>query len=406
MEKIRYTSIALAIGLLTLLVAPNLLVTVTADPPDPTPQPVEDRPTGDPLTLIGPLAYPTDPTADTAWWPADAFSGVADIQTAFNNARAAENTQLGTSIPTLTLPSQAEWDAKSNGEKALWLINRERIDRGVHPLHGLETNVTSVAQDYAEYLIDNDAFGHYADGRSPGERLDDNPAIGACHDSLPVAENLTVIVTSGTSIPLPVERAVYMWMYKDSDSSWVHRHTILWYPYTENSGPVDKEGFLGIGRAGGGPYQGPFSEVWNYAEIIVMDVFDPCATWDYEAVLGNLPDALQFTYSIPDQRLLPTSHQVTPENGSSDETLTWSITFMGAWFTVSPLGSTTPNSFWITPTTFVTTTVMTYTGAVTVTVTNPTGVEGSPHLIDLTLRIVNSPFSHVHLPLIVKSYAP
>ena len=196
-------------------------------------------------------------------------------------------------------------------------------------------------------------------------------------------------------------------MYYDSGSSWVHRHTILWYPYNDNSGPAGKEGFLGIGRAGGGPYQGSFSEVWNYAEMIVMNVFDPCATWDYgEAALGNLPDVLQFTYSIPDQRLLLTSHRVTPENGGNDEPLTWSITFMGTWFTVSPLGGTTPNSFWITPTTFSTTTVMTYTGAVTVTVTNPTGVEGSPHLIDLILRIVNSPFSNVHLPLIMRSYAP
>jgi uncharacterized protein YkwD len=122
--------------------------------------------------------------------------------------------------------------------------------------------------------------------------------------------------------------------------------------------------------------------------------------------LGNLPNALQFTYSIPDQRLLPTSHRVTPQNVGNADTLTWSITSMGTWFTVSPLGSTTPNSFWITPTTYVTASVMTYTGAVTVTVTDPSDVEGSPHPIDLTLRTVNFSFSYIHLPLIVKSYAP
>jgi uncharacterized protein YkwD len=189
MERVRYILIALAVALLTLFAAPILLVTVTADPPDPTPQPVEEWSPGDPLILVGPLAYPPDPTSDLPW--SAGTSGVADIQIAFNNARAAENTQLGTSIPMLTLPSQAEWDAKSNGEKALWLINRERIDRGVYPLHGLETNVTSVAQDYAEYLIDHNAFSHDADGRDPWERLNDNPAIGACHDFLTVAENLT-----------------------------------------------------------------------------------------------------------------------------------------------------------------------------------------------------------------------
>ncbi len=419
--KGRYILIALAIGLVALFAPPDPLGMVTANLLDPTLQPMsrtpvsteggnagydremlqfsEDRSitaSGDPLTLIWPLDYPTDPTADISW--SAGTSGVADIQTAFNNARTTENTQLGTSTPMLTLPSQAEWNAKSDGEKALWLINRERIDRGVHPLHGVETNVTSVAQYYAKYLIDNNAWGHYADGRSPWQRLHDNPTIGACHDFLAVAENLAVFMTSGTSIPLPVERSVYEWMYDDSGSSWGHRHAILWYPYNENSGPDGKEGFLGIGRDSG-PYQG-----WNYAEMIVMNVFDPCATWDYgsDAVLGNLPNSLPFTYSIPDQRLLPTSHQVTPKNEGNDETLTWSITIAGTWFTVSPLGSTTPNSFWITPTTFSTSTVMTYTGVLTVTVVTPTGVDGSPHPIDLVLRIVNSSISDVYLPLVVK----
>ena len=72
----------------------------------------------------------------------------------------------------LTLPSQGEWDGMTNGEKALWLINRERIDRGVMPLHDVEANVTGVAQYYADYLLDNDAWGHYEDGRSPWERLE------------------------------------------------------------------------------------------------------------------------------------------------------------------------------------------------------------------------------------------
>lgn len=223
-------------------------------------------------------AYPPDPTSDIGW--SAGASGVVDIQTAFNNARTIENAQLGTSTPMMTLPGQTEWDAKSNGQKALWLINRERIDRGVMPLHDIEVNVTSVAQYYADYLLDNDAWGHYEDGRSPWQRLNDNPAIGACHDYLSVAENIAVFVTSGSSIPLPIERSVFMWLYDDgSCCSWGHRHAILWYPYNDNSGPAGREGFLGIGRASGGPYQGPFSSPWPYAEMIVMNVFDPCASW-------------------------------------------------------------------------------------------------------------------------------
>jgi len=122
--------------------------------------------------------------------------------------------------------------------------------------------------------------------------------------------------------------------------------------------------------------------------------------------LGNLPEALSFTYSIPDGRLLPVAHQATPLNVGDDKPLTWAITAEGDWFTAAPLDGTTPASFWITPTTFETGTVVTYTGAVTTTAVNPPETENSPHRIDLTLRVVNTPLSTVHLPLISHNYTP
>ena len=228
-------------------------------------------------------AYPADPTADIAWLSSCGYTGVSSIQCAFNNARSAENYQLGTSVPALTLPSQATWDAMSNGEKALGLINRERIDRGIGPLTDVEMNVTGVAQIYALYLLDHDVWGHTADGRTPWERLEDNPDIGACHDFLSVAENLAAFAASGGSIPLPVERSVYMWMYEDTAASWGHRHTIVWYPYNDNSGSSGTEGFLGIGRASGSWQSYPV------AEIMVMNVFDPCAGWA-DADGDGIPD--------------------------------------------------------------------------------------------------------------------
>jgi len=227
---------------------------------------------------LNPDSYPTDPTSDIPW--SCGKSGVSDIQMAFNTARGIENTQLGLAIPTMTLPSQATWDVMSNNDRALWLINRERLDRSVNALHGTEANVISVAQNYANYLLVNNLWGHYADGHDPWWRLNNNPAIGACHDFLSVAENLYASMTSSSSIPLPIESAIYDWMYEDGVCcSWGHRHAILWYPYTENGGPSNMEGFLGIGRASGGPWQG-----WNFAEIIVMNVFDPCASWPYVVI--------------------------------------------------------------------------------------------------------------------------
>ena len=220
-------------------------------------------------------AYPADPTSDISW--SGGMSGVLDIQTAFNSARIEENIQLGTSIPPLTMPSQSTWDGMTDNEKALWLVNRERIDRGVHPMHGTETNVMEVAQYYAQYLIDHDAFSHTADGLDPWSRLNTKPAINDCHDFLNIAENLLVFQTSGSSIALPVERAIYYWMYEDASSSWGHRHAILWYDYNDNSGKTGMEGFMGLGRASG-PHQG-----WNFAEMIVLNFFDPCADWIYAA---------------------------------------------------------------------------------------------------------------------------
>jgi len=225
-------------------------------------------------SVSAPDSFPPDLTSNIPW--SSGTSTVAHVQEAFNNARVTENSQLGTSIPSLTLPNQSTWDAMSGNEKAEWLVYRERVDRGLQPLHGFESNVTSIAQYYAEYLLNNNKWGHNADGNDQWQRLNTNPTINGCHDFLGVAENLNYLWTSGTSIGLPLERSIYTWLYNDSSSSWGHRQLVLWFPYNDNSGPAGNEGFMGIGRASGGPYQGH-----NFAEVIVMNVFDPCSTWVY-----------------------------------------------------------------------------------------------------------------------------
>ena len=227
-----------------------------------------------------PEDQPPYPSADIPW--SAGTSNVADIQTAFNNARTTENTQLGSNLPMMTMPDQGTWDAMSDSDKALWLINSERTARGLLPFHGAESNVQSVAQSYAQYLLDNNTWGHDADGRDPWQRMDANPTINACREFLPIGENLAVFVTSSNSIALPVERSVYDWMYDDGTCcGWGHRDAMMYYPFNDNGGPAGQEGFMGIGRASGGPYQGPFSESWNFAELIVYNVFDPCASWEY-----------------------------------------------------------------------------------------------------------------------------
>jgi uncharacterized protein YkwD len=235
------------------------------------------------VTLPNPLMaadYPSDPSSDFVW--SAGFGGVVDVQKAFNRARATENSDLGTFIPPMTLPSQSTWNAMTEGERALWLINQERTARELKPLHGLEKNVTEVAQDWAEWLLANSKFGHEFNGSTPYKRLYAKPAIGACHDPLSVSENIYFIATTSVDgNPIPIEQAVYTWMYDDKAYGWGHRHAMLWTPYADNSGTAGQEGFLGIGHARGS-YTNPFNG-YRYpdTDLIVMNVFDPCAGWSY-----------------------------------------------------------------------------------------------------------------------------
>jgi hypothetical protein len=138
-----------------------------------------------------------------------------------------------------------------------------------------------------------------------------------------------------------------MWMYEDgSCCGWGHRHAILWYPYDDNSGPAGREGFLGIGRAHGGPYQGPFSQPWAFAEIIVMNVFDPCASWSYSYPPGAA------TLSSPSGAITDTTPtytwNVSPDTDTQDPA-TWYYLWVNGpagnviqqWYQASAICNTT-----------------------------------------------------------------
>ena len=119
--------------------------------------------------------------------------------------------------------------------------------------------------------------------------------------------------------------------------------------------------------------------------------------------LGNLPDAITFTYSIPSEQLLPSTWTLTPRNVGSDHPLQWSVTDNAPWVQLAPLSGTTPESFTVTPVDFSTSSIFLYTGTLTVTVNDPAGVAGSPHQVRLALKVVNEEFSHVYLPLIYRN---
>lgn len=126
---------------------------------------------------------------------------------------------------------------------------------------------------------------------------------------------------------------------------------------------------------------------------VVADVVEPR--------LGDLPPALTFTYFISETYLLPPAHSVEIRNVGSDDSLNWTATKSGNWFTVSPGSGGTPQTLWITPTTFITTSSGQYTGRITVTVTSPAGTVNPVQSVALTLRVEGRSW-RAYLPCVLR----
>ncbi len=88
--------------------------------------------------------------------------------------------------------------------------------------------------------------------------------------------------------------------------------------------------------------------------------------------LGNLPESLQFIYSITDQRFFPPSSVVTPLNVGNETILSWQTSSSGSWVDANPPNGSTPTSITITPQGNFSQ-PETLSGSLTVTVTNPGG---------------------------------
>ena len=116
--------------------------------------------------------------------------------------------------------------------------------------------------------------------------------------------------------------------------------------------------------------------------------------------LGNLPDTLTFMYSIPQAKLTPAIVTLAPTDLGTHDPLTWTLTQTGTWFSVVPPSGTSPQPFQITPGGFVTDTPAVYSGSIMVTVSDPPGTTASPHRIDLTLHVIDAPFSEIYMPLV------
>jgi len=127
---------------------------------------------------------------------------------------------------------------------------------------------------------------------------------------------------------------------------------------------------------------------------------------DITPQLGGLPATLTFTYYMESNWLMGANRQITPQNIGSNTQLTWEASSDNSLFVVTPSSGATPSSLTVTPAGFDTTTVMTYTGSLTLSVTTPHGVAGSPHVIELTLRVLDGSPHKTFLPAITRNYSP
>ncbi len=276
------------------------------------------------------------------------FSGVVDIAAAFNNGRRQEEIQLvltANSLGNLSLPSQAVWDTMTDDAKGLLILNAERVARaGILtdviglPLAGIESHMDNISKNYGDIMHDNNMTGHsapsgnpnlhgpffrieqdadigslhrsdilYTSGSSPkhtggtdhfyGDTFGGN---GACHEFIARAENLAFYAVSGTTtIPLPLERAIYTFIYDDASSNWGHREAALLqdetlsqagsgWGFSNNFGNSNNEGYLGVYVRGSADYK-PFPNFnSSFATLVVMNIFDPVnSNCKYNVTLNN-----------------------------------------------------------------------------------------------------------------------
>lgn len=145
-------------------------------------------------------------------------------------------------------------------------------------------------------------------------------------------------------------------------------------------------------------------EYWKYnnafagkSDQTLADLFQP-------ATLGGLPSEICFVYSIPEQAFLRADYLLEPHNIGSTQPLIVTFTTNPDWLAITPTSGTTPQLFTLTTYDVDRLTTATYSGTLSVTATtiDLLPVANSPQTIAVSLQVVDTPFEHLHLPMILK----
>ena len=279
-------------------------------------------------------------------------------------------------------------------------FNANTVYRTTHPNHaGLPMWVDKDNWGYWKY---NNAFAGYADKTL--EDLFPAAELGG----IPASVSFTATVDSGVHLD-PVDTTVTPEnVTGDGTLSWTLMTTGGWFAVDRTSGTTPQSFTIT-------PQTFDTDRPGTYTGAVTVTVTSPADTrhrvqridlaLDIQApALGGLPDAVRFVYSIADAGFLSGCRRtLTPQNTGSDTALDWSVTTDLAAVTLTPPLGTTPESFAIAATGLNTTTVASYSGVITVTVTNPASTYNAPQAIPVTVSVIDDPFATVYLPLVARA---
>jgi uncharacterized protein YkwD len=258
-------------------------------------------------------------------------------------------------------------------QQVIELVNQERAKHGLTSLKRSD-GLTNAARYQAADMSQDNYFSHVTKDRVNGVLQD----VKNCGPWERIANYYSGANGENAAAGYHSPQAVMQgWMSSDG-----HRANIL----NPNSLAI------GVGfYQGGGDYHSYWVQDFG-TEIDTMTT----------PILGNLPENLVFLYSIPDQKLHPSYQEFSPTNLGNNDPLSWQVTISGSFFSANPGNGTTPTSVKVTPDNFDPNKVHTYTGEITINVTEPSPVGGSPHTAQITLMVVDTHIHQVFLPGIPK----
>ncbi|WP_049722419.1 carbohydrate-binding protein [Gilvimarinus polysaccharolyticus] len=243
---------------------------------------------------------------DNIPWLGEKSGNVEDIQRAFNFARMKDP-----SIHQyLVMPSQIDWDAMSLQQKGLFLVNAERVARGIKPHAGYDASVVDVIQDYTDYILDSNIdIDHYYLDSTPTSRLFDHTYIQSNAD-LYIAKSESLFQLYGNTSPIAdshaIAFAVYNWIYADKDwfldfglssgNAWGHRDHLLQTGLQENQGEITSEGVIGF-SVSKGLFDPDSASPATYGSVVGLNTIDQGTNWDQSRI--GVVDVSQAQGCIP-----------------------------------------------------------------------------------------------------------